>query len=227
MKKSFGIYSIIWAICLGVFNVIAFVAPIERSSSFWIGYIGITVAFLAQLACAFVTFRAKNLQKFFYNIPLISISYGGLIAMLIAGSVFMAIPVLPEWIGIIVCVIIFAFTAIAVIKAAAAASIVGGIDETVKTKTFFIKSLTVDAQVLMSSAKTEEVRKEAKKVYEAIRYSDPVTNASLSDLDHQIEREFNALAEAVREEDSELAKETADAILQTIQTRNQKCTLLK
>ena len=29
MKKSFGIYSIVWAICLAVFNVITFVTPNE------------------------------------------------------------------------------------------------------------------------------------------------------------------------------------------------------
>ena len=29
MKKSFGIYSIVWAICLSVFNVITFVTPNE------------------------------------------------------------------------------------------------------------------------------------------------------------------------------------------------------
>ncbi|MBO7740785.1 MAG: hypothetical protein J6S34_04595 [Clostridia bacterium] len=227
MKKSFGLYSIVWAICLAVFNVTVFVIPREFTTSFWIGYIGITVAFLAQLACAFAAFTAKNLEKLFYNLSLISVSYSGLVAMLIAGSVLMAISSLPEWVGIVVCVIIFAANAIAIIKASATSSVVSGIDKKVQEKTFFIKTLTVDAQNLMASAKQDEIRQEAKKVYEAIRYSDPVTNASLSDLDHQIEREFNAFAEAVREEDSELAKETADAILQTIQKRNQKCKLLK
>ena len=127
MKKSFKIYSLIWAICLAVFNVITFVTPNEIggvskfSGSFWVGYIFITIAFLGQLACAFVAFKAENLKKFFYNIPLFSISYGGLVAMLIVGSVFMAIPTLPEWVAIIVCVVIVAFNLIAMIKATAAA----------------------------------------------------------------------------------------------------------
>ena len=233
MKKSFKIYALTWAICLTVFNVITFVTPNEIggvskfSGSFWIGYIFITVAFLGQLACAFVAFKAENLKKFFYNIPLLSISYGGLVAMLIVGSVFMAIPVLPEWIGIIVCVVILAFNAIAIIKATAAADIVSGIDEKIKTQTFFIKSLSVDAQSLMTSAKTDELREEAKKVYEAIRYSDPMANAALSDLDTQIERQFNAFSDAVKSDDAELAKETADALIEMIDKRNQKCKLLK
>lgn len=233
MKKSFKIYLLIWAICLAVFNVITFVTPNEIggvskfSGSFWVGYIFITIAFLGQLVCAFVAFKAENLKKFFYNIPLLSISYGGLVAMLIVGSIFMAIPVLPEWIAIIVCVIILAFNAIAIIKATAAADIVSGIDEKIKTQTFFIKSLSVDAQGLMTSAKTDELRAEAKKVYEAIRYSDPMANSALSELDSQIERQFAAFSDAIKAEDVELAKESANTLVEMVERRKQKCKLLK
>lgn len=233
MKKSFKIYSLTWAICLAVFNVITFVTPNEIggvskfSGSFWVGYIFITIAFLGQLACAFVAFKAENLKKFFYNIPLISISYGGLITMLIIGSIFMAIPVFPEWIAIIVCVIILAFNSIAIIKATAAADIVSGIDEKIKTQTFFIKSLSVDAQGLMTSAKTDELRAEAKKVYEAIRYSDPMANSALSELDSQIERQFAAFSDAIKAEDVELAKESANTLVEMVERRKQKCKLLK
>ena len=233
MKKSISVYSIIWTICLAVFNVITFVTPNEIggvskfSGSFWVGYIFITIAFLGQLACAFVAFKAENLKKFFYNIPLFSIGYGGLVTMLVVGSIFMAIPALPEWIAIIVCVIILAFNAIAIIKATAAADIVSGIDEKIKAQTFFIKSLSIDAQSLMTSAKSDELRAEAKKVYEAIHYSDPMANAALSDLDDQIERQFNAFSDAIKADDAELTKETAVAFVEMVERRNQKCKLLK
>lgn len=233
MKKSIGVYSVIWAICLAVFNVIVFVTPNEIggvskfTASFWVGYVFITVAFIGQLVCAFFALKAENIKKMFYRIPMISISYTGLILMLIAGGIFMAIPTLPEWIGIIVCAIILAFNAIAVIKATAAAEVVGGIDEKVKTQTFFVKSLAADAQSLMASAKSDELRTEAKKVYEAIRYSDPMANDALAELDIQIKRQFNAFSDAVKAEDDELAKETADALAEIIERRNQECKLLK
>lgn len=233
MKKMFGIYSIIWTICLAVFNVIVFVTPDKIgevgkfSGPFWVGYIFVTVAFVGQLACAFFAFKAKNLKKFFYNIPLLSISYGGLVVMLIVGSVFMAIPVLPEWVAIIVCAVVLAFNVIAIVKVTAAANIVSGIDDKIKTQTFFIKSLSVDAQSLMASAKTEALRAETKKVYEEIRYSDPMVNDALSDLDAQIERQFNAFSDAIKADDVELSKVTADALVEMVERRNQKCKLLK
>ena len=233
MKKSLKFYAIVWALCLAVFNVITFVTPNEIggvskfSGSFWVGYIFITVAFVGQLVCAFVSFKSENLKKFFYKIPLLSISYGGLVAMLIVGSVFMTIPTLPEWVAIIVCVIILAFNTIAILKATAAADIVSGIDEKIKTQTFFIKSLTVDAQSLMGSAKTEALRAEAKKVYEEIRYSDPMANDALTELDHQIERQFNSFSDAINSEDLEVATELASSLIKMINRRNQKCKLLK
>lgn len=233
MKKRIGVYSVIWAICLAVFNVIVFVTPSEVAGvskfggSFWVGYVFITVAFIGQLVCAFFALKPKNLKKMFYKIPMISISYTGLILMLIASGIFMAIPKLPVWVGIIVCTIILAFNAIAVIKATAAAEVVGGIDEKIKEQTFFAKSLAADAQGLMTSAGSDALRTEAKKVYEAIRYSDPMANPALSELDIQIKRQFNAFSDAVKAEDDELAKETADALAEIIERRNQECKLLK
>ena len=232
MKKSFGIYSIIWAICLSIFNLIVFVTPNEIGGvskfggSFWVGYIFITVAFFGQLACAFAVFRAKDLRQLFYSIPIIIISYIGLIIMLIAGSVCMVIPTLPNWVGIVVCSVILAISAISVIKASFAADTVKKIDEKLEAKISFIKKLTVDAQSLATIA-AGDISKTANRVYEAIRYSDPTSNDSLCELDEQIEREFDAFADAVRADDNELADVTAESLVEMLARRNEMCKLLK
>ena len=57
--------------------------------------------------------------------------------------------------------------------------VVSEIDDRVKAQTFFIHSLTADAQTLMSFAKSDVVQTECKKVYESIRYSDPMSNDAL------------------------------------------------
>ena len=114
MKKSiFPKYVIIWLIMLAIFNVICFVVPSTidggyiRTGSFWVGYIFISLAFLGQLICAWIALKSDSVSKLFYNIPLITISYTGLILMLIVGSLFMIIPALPVWLGIILCLLIF------------------------------------------------------------------------------------------------------------------------
>lgn len=233
MKKSFKYYGIGWLIALAVFNVITFVTPNEIAGvskftgSFWAGYIFITLAYIGQLGCAYKAFNAENLKKLFYNIPIISVSYTGLAVMLIVGAVCMAVPFVPYWVGIIACLLVLAFSVVSVIKATVAADVVSEIDEKIKVQTQFIKLLTADAEHLMVDSKTAELKAATKKVYEAIRYSDPMSNGELSDIEGQIQREFEVFSQAIKSEDLELAKSVADGLLNLIDGRNKKCRALK
>jgi hypothetical protein len=232
MKKRITVYGIIWAICLGIFNVISFVTPNEINGvskfngSFWVGYVFITVAFVGQLICAIFALKSNKFNKLFYNISLITVSYAGLTSTVIIGGIFMAINALPYWIGIILCVIILGFNAISVIKASAASSIVSNIDEKVKAKTLFIRELTVDADALVKCA-SNDLKKEALTVYDAIRYSDPMSSNALISIENQIKNDFIEFSEAIRNEDLALATEGAKSLLESLNTRNQKCKLLK
>ena len=233
MKKNFKYFAVIWAILLALFNVICFVTPDEMNGmskytgAFWVGYIFITAAFVGQLICAFIAFKAENIEKMFYNVPLISLSFIGLIVMAVVGTLTMAIPNLPNWIGIIVCAIVLAFTAIAVVKASMAADNVQQVEQKVKAQTFFIKSLTVDADTLLSQAKSDEIKAECRKVYEAVRYSDPMSNDVLAVAESQITLKFAALSDAVKADSAADVKTLASELLVLIADRNKKCKLLK
>ena len=232
MKKTFKSYFAIWAILLVLFNVIAFVSVgwinIEKyTPSFWIGYIFITLTFIGQLICAKFAFDAKNNQKLFYNLPLLTISRTGLILSFIFGGLCMVISPLPYWVGIILCAIVLAFVAIAVVKATIAIDVVSQIDEKVKVQTFFVKSLTVDAEGLLARAQNDEIKLECKKVYEAARYSDPMSNDVLAATESQISIKFSELANAVVENDLELVKKLANETVILIDDRNKRCKLLK
>lgn len=50
----------------------------------------------------------------------------------------------------------------------------------------------------MVRASCDEMKAETKKVYEAIRYSDPMSNNVLANIENQIQNEFNAFADAVK-----------------------------
>lgn len=232
MKKVFKFYSAIWAILLALFNVISFVsvgwAGIKKyTPSFWIGYIFITVAFIGQIICTYFALKDNDLKKTFYNISLVSTSYTGLILSFIFGGLCMIISPLPYWVGIILCAIVLGFNVIAVIKATATIDIVSGIDEKVKERTLFIKSITADAENLISRAKSETVKVECKKVYEAVRYSDPISNGALTSIESDITIKFSKLSDAVVSEDSAAVVTLADEITILLGDRNKKCKLLK
>lgn len=228
MKKSFKIYCIIWSLCLFLFHLIVFIIPFTTISdaSFWIGYSFITIAFCGQLACTYYVMNMET-RKMFYGISLLVVSYVGLAAMLIVGIITMVIPAFPNWLGIILCMSVFIFMIISVVLAGATGSALSDVDREIKLASFTIRSLTADADQLFKGSKTNMIRKETKKVYEAIRYSDPITHVTLVELNERIQRQFAAFEDAVNSEDSELASAIAAELLSLLSERNIKCRSLK
>jgi hypothetical protein len=117
--------------------------------------------------------------------------------------------------------------AIATIKAEVAGDVVGAIDNKIKAQTFFIKNLTVDAQNLLARANTPETKAVVNKVYEAIRYSDPMSNENLDDIESRIGYEFKTFEMAVKNGDVAIINSQSEELLILINNRNNKCKALK
>ena len=232
MKSNFKYYVIVWAVLVALFNVIVFVTPNQIAGvskfdgSFWVGYIFIMITFVAQLGVAWYSLK-DDITKTFYRMPLLSISYGSLIAVMIVGILCMVIPGFPVWVGIILCLLVLAFSIVSMMQAQAAASVIGDIDTKIKNKTFFIKSLTVDIDSLLARAASSEMSEELKKVYEVVRYSNPMSNDALSGIESSITIKVSELSECVGKADIEGVKVLVKEINILLNDRNKKCKLLK
>ena len=191
VNKNFKYYFAIWAILFVVFNAVVFIVAANtgviagREVSFWVSYALIVASFVAQLLCARSAFSGDS-RKLFYGLPMIQVSYTGLIVSIIAGAILISVRVIPDWIGAVVCLIIAAIEAIAIVKAKAAADIASGRDAEIRQKTSFIREMTAEAELLYKSATTEEQKRELKKLYEAFRYSDPVSFPSVLAIEHEL-----------------------------------------
>lgn len=233
MKRFFKSYCVIWAIMLVLFNIVAFVVPgwgeqPKYTGSFWTGYIFTTLALVGQLVCAWYMFKkGNNAKTVFYNLPLLTVSRTGLILTFVIGSLCMLVSPLPYWTGIVLCAIVLAFTAIAVIKADLAADLISDVDNKIKDDTFFIKSLTVDSQSLLAKTEVEETKTICQKVYEAVRYSDPVSVPALASIESEITLRFSNLSDAVSANDMKKIETIAKEVLLLLDDRNNKCKLLK
>ena len=233
MKKFFKYYAICWAIALVVFNVIVFlvagntVGLSNVGASFWIAYAFIMLIFCGNLGCSAVFFKEENRGKTFLKLSVMHYAFCALIASLIVGAVAMAVPAIPYWVGIIVDVLVLAFYAIAITKAVAAADIINTVEHKVKEKTAYIRTLTVDAESLISRAKSDETKALAKKVYEAVRYSDPMSSPQLADIETQIKNEFIAFSDAIKNDDVDLATTSSEELVNLVNDRNSKCKVLK
>ena len=231
MNKNFKYYIAAWAVLAVIFNVIAFVVPAAADGAgkfdgaFWSGYVLIMLALIGQLVCAYFAFKAKSREQLFLKLPLVTISYSALILSFVVGAACMLIPNLPNWVGIVLCALILGFTAISVIKASAAAELVHETGARVKEKTAFIRLKTVEAENLMSRAQTDETKAMCKKVYEALRYSDPMSSDALADIEAEISEKLSAYASAVKS--GENASELADELIALIGDRNRMCKVMK
>lgn len=233
MKSIFKSYLYIWMILVIVFNIVVFVTPSEIGGaskfrgSFWVGYIFIMLTFCGQLAIAWLGIGEVNSSRMFYNIPMINISYITLIVMIVIGTVCMVFPQLPIWIGIIVCVCCVAFGTIALLAAKATADIVCDIDKKIKDTTFFIKNLTYDLDTLRKSTGSEVIKNEVDKVYQVVKYSDPVSNDALHDIEYKLNMKYKDLYESVKNENIEKVSQYSRDFIILMDERNNKCKLLK
>lgn len=233
MKRTFNIYAICWVILLIMFNIVVFLIPNEiageskYSNGFWIGYSFVTISFIGQFVCTYYAFKRDSLKEFFYSIPLITISYVSTIVSILVGMICIVVPFIPTWIGTIVCLLILGFSAVTVLRAKATAGIVSEVDDKIKAQTIYIKALTSDAQTLMEKASSPELKPKLKKVYEAIRYSDPMSNEALANIESQITIRFDELLKAIESNNSDEVKELADEVVVLLNDRNEKCRLLK
>ena len=232
MNKNFKFYIAIWAVLFVLYNALAFLIRPAFSQeealyngSFWVAW-GITlVAFAGNLICGYIVCREDNLTKIFYRLSLIRISYTCLTLMFIASMVLMLIPGCPAAVSAIVCVMILAFHVISMIKAEWASEALDVTERKTRVNTMYIRNLTVDAENLVSRAKTPEAKDACKKVYEALRYSDPVSSDALMGIESEINEKFAEFT--AKTKSGEDASTLTSELLELIADRNRKCKAAK
>ena len=116
MKKNKGMAYAVLAIAFVLFNVIAFAVPTAKTTTFWIAYAFTTIAFASQIAIWKFAFKGEDtLKSKFLGIPLISVGITYLIVQTVAFAIFMAFPIAPAWIAIVVCALILGISEICLI----------------------------------------------------------------------------------------------------------------
>ena len=231
MKKMFKFYLIAWAIMFVLFNIVVVALPKEFTilgvtyekfaGVSWVTLIVMELCFLLHLALTAVAMKQNRLSGTFYRLPLIRLSYVCVALTLIVASMAMLV-FIPSWIPLALALLILAVYAFAVLKAEVAAELVEGVDAKTRARTSFIRDLIADADSLLSRAKSEPVKAACKKVFEAMRYSDPVSAYGLVDVEERIKAEFDVLTDAVIADDPKAVSASADELLTLIAERNKK-----
>lgn len=193
-------------------------------------YTAVAIAVLGYIFAVVLTFigfkKQQNAEGTFYGIPFLYSGTATYIILTVLSTAALFFNLNPV-IQFIIALIIVALALGRLLQNFAARELVTERGEQIKEQTFFIKSLTIDAQSLANSAKTDEMKTLANNVYETVRYSDPMSNSQLEAIENEIETKFNQFSAAVKSDNVALAKSTADELVTFIKDRNNKCKLLK
>lgn len=209
-------------IAFALVSVIVFVLPTQKTTAFWVAYGFTAVAFAAQIGVWRAAFAGKDTPKSrFLGIPLAQVGAGYLIAQVLALAVFTAVPTLPVWAAVVVCAVILAAAALCLIGGQTARNEIDRVEQKVQAKTFYIKSLQADVELLADTEQDAETKQQLKKLAEATRYSDPMSAPELADLEAQITEKVAALKTA------ENKLPLIEEVTHLLNERNKKCKILK
>ena len=230
MKNGKKFYMIAWIIAVLVFNLIMFLLPNKMldptEGAFWVIYLTVTASFAGQAVCSFLYAQKEEKKERFLLIPIVYVSYIALLMTLLLALEALTLQFLPVWFTVIVAVIVLAYYAFAVFRTLAAAEMVMEVENKVEQKTEFVRTLTAKAKALEGSA-PEELRPVVKMVYESLRYSDPVSNETVAELDAEIKEKYEKFADAITKKAKKEAEELVEELCVKLQERNEVCKITK
>lgn len=222
MKKSSTIGTLISVLGLGVYNLCVFLLVTHHTNGFWISYIFTSIAFMAQLV-VFLIVDKSNANTQFLRLPLFYIVGGYFAIQLVVGIMFMLIPTSATFPLIVQVIILAAFLTVTMTVTIAKEQILKT-EENTNNASFNLRTLTINAEQLYLAEVNGRKKAELKKLYEAIRYSDPVSIPDATrNLDGQIDTAFRNLSLIIDScSESELEKEIKP-ILDLLTSRNLLC----
>lgn len=222
MKKNSTKGYAILGILFILVSVIAFAVPVTKTVAFWISYVFTVIALAAQGIIWKATIgRAESMKSKFLGFPVVHIGMVYLVIQLIAFAVFLSIPTLPVWSAVVTCAVIAGVSAVCMIASNAGRGEIKRVSAKVQKKVFYIRQLQVDVEILADAEKDAATKCALMQLAEKIRYSDPMSNEQIADIEDRITEkiaELKSFADKVK---------TINELNSLLDERNKKCRILK
>lgn len=222
MKKNSTKGYVILGILFALISVIAFAIPTTKTTTFWIAYAFTAVAFAAQIAIWKIALgKEETLKSKFLGFPVVHIGIVYAVIQVIAFAVFMFAPMLPAWSAIVVCSVIVGVSAVCMISADAGRNEIERVEAKVQKKVFYIRELQADVELLADNESDAAAKTALTQLAEKIRFSDPMSNEQLADLESRISTKVVELKTVPNK------AEIITELNSLLDERNKKCKILK
>ena len=222
MKKNSTKGYVLLGILFALVSIIAFAVPTIKTATFWIAYVFTAAAFAAQIGIWKTALgKAETLKSKFLGFPVVHIGIVYAIVQTVAFEVFMFVPTLPTWSAIVVCSIIVGVSAVCMISADAGRNEIERVEAKVQNKVFYIRELQADIELLADNESNATVKTALTQLAEKIRFSDPLSNEQIADLENKISIKAAELKTAASK------VEIITELNSLLDERNKKCKILK
>lgn len=221
MKKNSTKGYVILGILFTLVSIIAFAVLTLKTATFWIAYVFTAAAFAAQIIIWRTALGKEALKSKFLGFPVVHIGIVYAIIQTVAFAVFLFAPTLPVWSAIVVCSIIAGVSAVCMISADAGRNEIERVEAEVQEKVFFIRELQADIELIATTETDADTKAELIRLAEKIRFSDPMSNEQLMDLENKISTKVLKLKTATNK------VEIITELTLLLDERNKKCKILK
>lgn len=201
MSKNTARWWAVLAVLLVVYSVVAFVLPFAKDTVFILSYVFTLVALGAQIYVIRTAFyQGEGVKSKFYGFPIAKVGTIYLIAQMVLSLVFMALGnKVPVWLPVVIYVVMLGAAALGFIAADVARDEVVRQDAKVKKDVSIMRDLQATVNALVGQCDVAELKKFA----ENLRYSDPVSNEALLNVEAELTVCVNQVQQAVTDKNAE------------------------
>ena len=207
-KKNKNMLIALSIICIiaALFNVIYFVFPFDKvnnAGAFWVSYSATMLLFVIGFISIFFAFAKKKLESKIFGIPIITFVYGVAIFQFIIDIIILITGnyiAIKSWIVWIIESIILAVLLIGIITRTVYRNAIDEMEKKDAGKTRFIDELRVEIKILCDNSYGKAYAKELQSLNENLKYTNPVSNKEVIELEDEMLNELDYLKKAIEEE---------------------------
>ncbi len=192
MKKNSIYTGLIYLVILALYNLVVFMVVKDFNAVFWTNYAFMTGIYLINAGITSV-FAAQTKEKSFMNIPLVLYSPIFVGVEFVLSTIFiLARNVVSIKLVIVLQAILLGVYIIGIVFSQIGKTAFKERSNNIKSKVVFIQGIAIDIELLIGDCTDDGIKKQLKKLYETVKYSDPMANSFVA-------REENMISDAVME----------------------------
>ncbi len=219
-NKSKILIGIVCALILIVYNVIFFAVPFNRElsqTSFWITYFVTTFLILSNGFVFFYSFKNDKINKNIFSIPVFKVTFSSFIIQILFDIIVMSVGnffTFAFWITLIVEVLLLAISIILIVIRFSYKEKIIDVDNKTAIKTSFIQEVKIQMELIDNISKDTIYSGLISKLYEKIKYCDPISESESKDIENEILSKIGDLKDLVS--DNTQNKESVNKVIKKI-----------